>query len=573
MKVVRILLALTVVLGTSMAHASGPGLPPPTDCSSPRNAVESLFGWLQPESHRPEFAARCLSPEGRTPNELRAVASRVKAVFDARAMLVEVDELSEDPDFVDPTSKRARVIVHPGLPSVVVERQPDGRWLWTKGSLDAVEAVHARLFFARSEELIARIPQSLRGMVFGVELWQYIALLSVFFFGLVLRKTIQLVLANRLRPLVERFGQSWGAKLVAAIDSPGATLVMAGVLAIAYPQLRLPVQASLVMAVTVRVLATISLVWAAYRLADVFGEALMVRADRSKSRLDHQLVPLVRRSLKVITLVVGILFVLQNMDVDVGSLLAGLGIGGLAFALAARDTLANFFGSIMIFADRPFQIGDWVVIEGTEGIVEEVGFRSTRVRTFYNSLVTVPNSKIADSKIDNYGARKYRRTYTTLRLTYDTTPEQLQAFCEGVRAIMKANPYSRKDYYEIHVSGLGEWGIDVMLYIFFEVPNWSVELRERHNVYLEILRLAQDLKVRFAIPTQRMHHEFVAAPGATREVPMAPAPEQLGQVVLSYGPGGERARPEGPRIAGGMYADTAPPSQPAPTDAGLKKTG
>src|SRR5690606_33156269 len=112
--------------------------------------------------------------------------------------------------------------------------------------------------------------------------------------------------------------------------------------------------------------------------------------------------------------IMGGLFILQNLNVNVASLLAGLGIGGLAFALAAKDTLANFFGSIMIFSDRPFQVGDWVKIGDAEGIVEEVGFRSSRIRTFYDSLLSIPNGKIVDTPIDNYGARVYRRTFTTL---------------------------------------------------------------------------------------------------------------------------------------------------------------
>src|SRR5690606_27666735 len=124
---------------------------------------------------------------------------------------------------------------------------------------------------------------------------------------------------------------------------PGATLVMAGLLAVAYPQLHLPIRAALVMEVAVRLIAAVALVWAAYRLVDVVSAALAHRAARTESKLDDQLVPLVRRSAKVATVILGGLFVLQNLDVDVGSLLAGLGIGGLAFALAAKDTLANFF--------------------------------------------------------------------------------------------------------------------------------------------------------------------------------------------------------------------------------------
>src|SRR5690606_9404234 len=140
--------------------------------------------------------------------------------------------------------------------------------------------------------------------------------------------------------------------------------------------------------VAVGLLVVISLTLAVYRLIDVLAERLSERAARSESKLDDRLIPLMRTSLKIFTFIAGVGVVLQTVDVNIGSLLAGLGIGGIAVALAAKDTLANFFGSIMIFADRPFQVGDWVAIGGAEGIVEEVGFRSTRIRTFYNSQMT-----------------------------------------------------------------------------------------------------------------------------------------------------------------------------------------
>jgi len=401
------------------------------------------------------------------------------------------------------------------------------------------------------------LPAWLRGTVFGVEYWQYLALCLILLAGLVVRKIIQVLVASRVKKLADKVGQKWAIKLVDVFGSPGATLVMAGMLRLAYPELGLPSGAVAALSVAVRMLVVVSIVWAIYRLVDVLAERMAVKAALTESKLDDQLVPLVRKSLKVFCVIAGVLFILQNLDVNVASLLAGLGIGGVAVALAAKDTIANFFGSIMIFVDRPFQIGDWVVVEGCEGIVEEVGFRSTRIRTFYNSVITLPNAKFTETKIDNYGARQYRRTYVTLGLTYDTTPEQMQAFVEGIRAIVQANPYTRKDYYEIHMSGFGAHSLDVMVYIFFRVTNWSEELRERHNVFLEIMRLARDVGVQFAFPTQTLHVESLAAPGAERNLGQPLAAPQLAEVVHAFGPEGERARPSGPKIAGGYYANAA----------------
>jgi MscS family membrane protein len=249
--------------------------------------------------------------------------------------------------------------------------------------------------------------------------------------------------------------------------------------------------------------------------------------------------------------------VLQNLDVDVGSLLAGVSLGGLAFSLAARDTVANLFGSVSIFLDKPFQVGDWVVVDGVEGIVEEVGMRSTRIRTFYDSLVSVPNSRAADANVDNYGERRHRRTYVTVRVTYDTTPAQLEAFTDGVRAILAAHPKVRKDKYEVHFSGFGDSGLDVMVYFFFTVASWSEELEGRHEVFLELLRLAHAVGVSFAFPTRTLHVASAVPPEARapREVLSEDA---LASTVLAFGPGGRLSRPSGPRLTHGFFAGRQP---------------
>ena len=141
--------------------------------------------------------------------------------------------------------------------------------------------------------------------------------------------------------------------------------------------------------------------------------------------------PLFRTSVRLFVTFIAILFVLQNLDINVSSLIAGLGLGGLAIALAAQDTVRNLLGGVTIFADKPFEVGDWVVVDGVEGTVEAVGFRSTRVRTFYNSLISVPNGNLMDSGIDNMGQRRWRRYKTTLGVAYHTKPDQLQVLLRG----------------------------------------------------------------------------------------------------------------------------------------------
>jgi len=283
--------------------------------------------------------------------------------------------------------------------------------------------------------------------------------------------------------------------------------------------------------------AALGVVLIAYRGIDIVVDVLARRAAQTDTKLDDSLVPLLRTIMRLFVVVIGILFVLQNLNVDVTSLVAGLGLGGLAFALAAQDTVRNLFGGITIFADKPFEVGDWVVVDGIEGTVESVGFRSTKVRTFYNSLVSVPNGNLIDAGIDNMGKRRWRRYKTTLGVGYHTTPDQMQAFVEGIRAIIKANGGMRQDFYIVEFHGFGVTSLDVLVYCFIDAADWNEELRTRHVFNLDIMRLAETLQVDFAFPTQTLH--IAAMPGQPQPLPQVPDRAELSRLVDSFGPGGQ----------------------------------
>ncbi len=269
--------------------------------------------------------------------------------------------------------------------------------------------------------------------------------------------------------------------------------------------LALPEGVNSILTVAAKLFMSLAMVWTAFRLVTVLNVILTQKAADTPHKFDDLMVPMVSKSLKLFVVIAGLIFIANNLNIDVTSLLAGLGLGGLAFALAAKDLLGNFFGSLTVVLDRPFHIGDWVVIGDVEGSVEEVGFRSSRIRTFYDSVITLPNALLTTSKIDNMGARHYRRMRTTLSLTYDTSPEKMDAFCEGVRTLIQMHPYMRKDYYQVYFNEYAAASLDVLVYVFWQTPDWSTELRERHRFLLDVLRLAKQLGIEFAYPTQTLH--------------------------------------------------------------------
>ena len=388
-----------------------------------------------------------------------------------------------------------------------------------------------------SANVIAATPGWFTDEYLGIEVEQYIGIgvlaviATVAHFALL--RVIALVLRRRYAGDDLTFWEGERSLL-----NRGIRLLTIGItVLVGFPTLNFDPDVENVVNQATTLVAAMAVILVAYRAIDIVVDVLARRASQTATMLDDSLVPLLRTSMRLFVTVVGILFVLQNLDVNVSSLVAGLGLGGLAIALAAQDTVRNVLGGVTIFADKPFEVGDWVVVDGIEGTVEKVGFRSTRVRTFYNSLVSVPNGNLMSSGIDNMGQRRWRRYKTTLGVGYHTTPDQLQAFVEGIRAIIQASPGMRQDYYIVEFHGFGASSLDVLVYCFIDAADWNEELRTRHVLNLDIMRLAESLQVDFAFPTQTLH--IAAMPGQPQQLPRVPDRTQLREVVNSFGPGGE----------------------------------
>jgi MscS family membrane protein len=481
-------------------------------------------------------------PEG---SDIADLAERLLQHLDANSLRIDTEGAPTDPNYVDPNNEQS-IYRDPAAPNFPIIKMADGRWMFS------AEALHNIPESGLLKRLADKLPAWFHDEILGVRVWSYLGIILLIFIALLLQRTTVFVIRTYVRRIAAKSSLRYLEEAVSKADKPIGGLVMAAVFHIGFPMLLFPLGLSRIAMVGTKALAAYSFVWLAYRLIDVLAEFLAGRDERSDTKLDDQLVPLISKTLKLFVSVLGGIFVLQNLDVDVSSLLAGVGLGGLAFALAAKDTVANFFGSVMIFIDKPFQIDDWVVIGDCEGTVEEVGFRTTRVRTFYNSLVTLPNAIITNTKVDNYGRRKYRRYVTNLGLTYDTPPEKVQAFCEAVRAAIAQMPEMRKDYFLVEFKEFSDSALTIMVYCFMTSASWNDELRTRSNLNLEILRIAETLGVGFAFPTQTLHLDSMVKPGESK--PGHSGSRKLADlkgVVESFGPGGERAMERGFELSAG----------------------
>jgi len=348
-------------------------------------------------------------------------------------------------------------------------------------------------------------PIFLRNKTFLLPDYQWVCLLTLIFIGLaadaLTRWFLSLVSSRWLEDYIEEEELAARAK----IWRPLGRLVNAATWYWGTKLIGLPPATLNILLAVLKLFTIYAAAWTAYAVIDVVAKYLARQALRTDTKFDDLLVPLVSKSLKILVTCIGLLTAAQTFDLPLLGLVGGLGLGGAALAFAAKDSVANFFGSVTVLFDRPFEVGDWIVTESTEGTVETVGFRSTRIRTFYNSLVTLPNSHLTTAAVDNMGSRRYRRIKTTLGVQYDTTPDQLEDFCEGIRELILSHPNTRKDYFHVYLNDFGPSSLDIMLYCFVQCPDWGSELQSRHRLFADIIRLADKLGVQFAFPTRTLH--------------------------------------------------------------------
>jgi len=253
---------------------------------------------------------------------------------------------------------------------------------------------------------------------------------------------------------------------------------------------------------TFQVAIIASFTWIILRLVDFFGLILMYKASLTESKSDDQLVPFIKESIKVLVVIFFVFFVLGTVfKLNIASLIAGLGIGGLAIALAAKESLENLLGSFTIFLDKPFIIGDLIRINGVEGNVEKIGFRSTRIRTLEKSFVTVPNKKLVDTELDNLSLRIQRRAKFNISLTYDTRAEQFKNIIREIEAYINTHAHTLHQETRVRLFEFDASAVNIMVLYFVDTLEYDIYLDVRQEINYKIMEIVEKNGASFAYPT------------------------------------------------------------------------
>jgi MscS family membrane protein len=367
-------------------------------------------------------------------------------------------------------------------------------------------------------------------VIWGNPVGNYVWFAGILFFGLILLRVISRGLSQLLFKLFKRFSQEVrGEKFVELMIKPVEFLVLVSTIYSAINRLDYPLHEAMFSRKTFTVtyidaidkiflfLMIIAFSWVILRLIDFMALVFAYRASLTESKSDDQLVPFIKELVKIITCIISIFVGLGMVfEINVLTLITGLGIGGIAIALAAKESLENLLGSFTIFLDKPFVVGDLVRVNGIEGTVEKVGFRSTQLRTVDKSLVTVPNKKMIDGVLENMTLRNYRRLKFVIGLTYDTTEEQMKNIVREITELVRTAPRCNSDGIAIFEE-FGDSSLNIMVLYYMEMMEYNEYLKIREQINFRIAEIVRRNGSDFAFPTQTVVHQYSGNPNEDKE--------------------------------------------------------
>lgn len=250
---------------------------------------------------------------------------------------------------------------------------------------------------------------------------------------------------------------------------------------------------------------TLSITWILLRAVDFVTMVLLERARIAEAKSDWQIVGYSKELIKFLLVILSLLFIMGGIfNVNIGALVTGLGLGGLAIAIAAHETLSNLLGSFIIFTDKPFKAGDLVQVNDINGVIEKVGFRSTRIRTLDKSLLTVPNKTLIENPLNNITLSSFRRVKFTVGLLYSTKAAQLKQVCAEISDALK-NHTMVDDDFSVKFSEYGESALKINVIFFVPTNNWDIMMDVKEEINFRVMEIVENNGCQFAFPTQTVH--------------------------------------------------------------------
>lgn len=336
--------------------------------------------------------------------------------------------------------------------------------------------------------------------------WNIVAAFITFIFFVLLRKTFVRYIYSIIFKVTRRTATDLDEEIAKALEKPLLNFFIVVGTYLAFRILPLSEAQDILALKIFRSCIVVLIAWALYILSSQ-ESVVSEQIRRRLSDVNNILIPFISKSVRFVILTIALMTVAVEWGYDIGGIITGLGLGGLAIALAAKDTLSNIFGGIVIIVDKPFTLGDWISTPSVEGTVEDITFRSTKIRTFAQALVTVPNSTLANEPITNWSRMGKRRITFHLGVTYNTPRDKLEKCVRAIRKMLEEHPGVHKETILVNFERFNDSSLDILLYFFTNTTNWKEYLNVREEVNFKIMEILEQEGVSVAFPSRSIYIE------------------------------------------------------------------
>ncbi|MFN0150001.1 MAG: mechanosensitive ion channel family protein [bacterium] len=474
-------------------------------------------------------------------SEAEILARRLKVVLD-RKLRVDLEKLSDrnagDPDDeLSADEDHIGAIATPyGSVDILLSREPAPRtsdsasastdgaqhtiWLFAPSTVAEIPRLYAEFGYGWLDEKLPPYFFSIRFL--ALELWQWVGLVLCAIVAYIVAHIVARAATTITRRIVRRTEVTWDDVLLEKGVGPLrlAATVLAFYVGAQFLSLSLPAQHGL--AAFCKIAGVLAMTWFLLRLVDVANGILFERLRAKDLAAASTLLPMGRRAVKIFVLTIAAISLLQNIGFNITGLVAGLGVGGLAIALAAQKTLENLFGGIAILADRPVKVGDLCTVGQHSGVVEDIGLRSTRIRTPDRTLVSIPNAEFSTARIENFSSREQIQLKTVVQLGYETSPDQMRFVLVELRKMLASHPMILAQPRRVRLAHLGAYSLDIEVFAGVETRDPEEFFAIREDIYLRIVDIVNSSGASFAFPSQTIY----LARGAGRDEEKVRAAEE-----------------------------------------------
>lgn len=340
------------------------------------------------------------------------------------------------------------------------------------------------------------------------EIDTYIYAVAIFIFFLIFRTIFRNTIIKLLEKITSKTRNNIDSQIVKVIKEPVDYLFIVIGLKISTDYVNFSNNFQAYLDHIIKSFFIFVLFWTIYRTITPISMLILKSHEKLKGKeLGKDLANLIVKAVQIVIIALSIITILQEWGYNITGFLASLGLVGMAIALAAKDTVANLFGSLVIFSDKPFKIGDWIKTNSVEGIVEVVGIRSTKVRTFAQALVSVPNATLANEPILNWSKMGKRRIKMTIGLTYSTTSSQMETILKDMRKMLNKHKDIHKETIFIHFTDFQDSSLGIFCYFFTKTTNWGEYMEIKEDINLKIMHIVESNGSSFAFPSRSIYIE------------------------------------------------------------------